>query len=207
MFTSLHYTTLNYTTLHYTTLHYITAYYTILYYSVHHTTLHNTTLHYTTLYNITLHYITLQHSTLSYTTLYTTQHYTTLNYIIHYTNALLKIDIVQHSIKYNSHDRGSWISIDIGTNRRLVPTRFCVLHGDTEQQNAIRNFSIQGRVRESEPWVQLKNFKNNKKLLDECHSTASWGIKRKKSFFDNILHCSRCDWGSVDHVGFRYVSE
>ena len=88
-----------------------------------------------------------------------------------------------------------------------MPTRFCVLHGDTEQQNAIRNFSIQGRVRESEPWVQLKNFKNNKKLLDECHSTASWGIKRKKSFFDNILHCSRCDWGSVDHVGFRYVSE
>ena len=128
-----------------------------------------------------------------------------ISYLSLYVNINYSTPILNIYFNYSPH-RGSWISIDLGSNRRLVPTRFCVLHGDTENQNAVRNFSIQGRVRESEPWVQLKNFKNNKKLLDECHSTASWGIKRKKSFFDNILHCSRCDWGSVDHVGFRYGS-
>jgi hypothetical protein len=104
---------------------------------------------------------------------------------------------------FYSHLRNSWVSIDLGSRRRLVPSRFCILHGDTEQRNAVRNFAIQGRVSESDPWVQLKKFRNNKKLPDDCHSTASWGIKRKKSFIDNIIHSQRCDWGSVDQIGFR----
>ena len=99
--------------------------------------------------------------------------------------------------------RGSWVSVDLGYGRRLVPSRFCVLHGDVEDKNALRNFVIQGRSSEKEPWVQLKKFRNNKKLQENCHSTASWGLKRKTSFMDNLLHCSRRDWGTVDQIGFR----
>ena len=97
----------------------------------------------------------------------------------------------------------SWVCVDLGANVRLYPSRFCLLHGDVNKKNAIRNFEIQGKTKELGPWILLKRFRNNVKLSDACHSTAAWKITRKKFFSDIFLHPSRCDWGDVTHLGFR----
>ena len=105
---------------------------------------------------------------------------------------------------YNDRNESrSWVAVDLGPNVRLYPSRFCLLHGDVNEKNAIRNFEIQGRTKDFGPWILLRRLKNNIKLSDACHSTAAWKITRKKSFTDYFLHPSRCDWGDVTHLGFR----
>ena len=93
--------------------------------------------------------------------------------------------------------------MDLGPKTRLIPSRFCVLHGDIDEKNALRNWDIQGKIEEHSPWILLKRFRNNSKLSEQCHSTAAWKITKKTSFFDLFLHSSRVNWGVGGKDGFR----
>lgn len=99
----------------------------------------------------------------------------------------------------------SWVSVDLGPNRRLIPSKFCILHGDVHGLNALRNWEMQGKNNETDPWVVLKKFKKNLKLHEDVHSTAAWGLTGKKGVLDVILHSNRCNWGGGSKLGFRYV--
>ena len=43
----------------------------------------------------------------------------------------------------------SWVAVDLGKGRRLVPTRYCIRHGASGRGNAIRNWELRAREKVS----------------------------------------------------------
>jgi len=41
------------------------------------------------------------------------------------------------------HACSSWVAVDLGPHRALVPTAYCLLHGSQRQGNALRHWAFQ----------------------------------------------------------------
>ena len=44
------------------------------------------------------------------------------------------------------HACSSWVAVDLGPHRALVPTAYCLLHGSQRRGNALRHWEFQVRV-------------------------------------------------------------
>lgn len=100
----------------------------------------------------------------------------------------------------------SWVMVDFGKNRKLLPDRYCVLHGDVKGENALRNWEIQAKIGDGDEWVVLRAYRKNTKMKVACHSAASWKLQaRSSNLFKALLHPSRKSWGAGRKTGFRYI--
>ena len=51
----------------------------------------------------------------------------------------------------------------------FIMTRYCLLHGDIYNQNALRHWDIMGKLdSDADPWVILKHHTDNDKLAGDC---------------------------------------
>jgi hypothetical protein len=73
----------------------------------------------------------------------------------------------------------SWVMVDFGKNRKLLPDRYCVLHGDVKGGNALRHWEIQAKIGAGDEWLVLRAYRKNKKMKVACHSAASWKLKAR----------------------------
>ena len=44
------------------------------------------------------------------------------------------------------HACSSWVAVDLGPHRALVPTAYCLLHGSQRRGNALRHWEFQVRT-------------------------------------------------------------
>jgi len=125
------------------------------------------------------------------------------------TGSNLHIVVEQVNAILPNHTRDepeSWVMVDFGENRKLLPDRYCLLHGAVDGKNAIRNWEIQAKIGDGDEWAVLRAYQRNKKLKVGCHSTASWKLKSRSSNpFKAMLHPYRKHWGAGRKTGFRYI--
>ena len=86
-------------------------------------------------------------------------------------------DLGLHSFpNYSENEVDSWCAVDLGSGRRLQPTQYCIRHGASSAGNALRNWELRGRERDSAEWDTLMIHNADCALSDEPLSVAIWDI-------------------------------
>jgi hypothetical protein len=62
---------------------------------------------------------------------------------------------------YSNNTKRSWVAVDLGKGRRLVPTRYCIRHGASGRGNAIRNWELRAREKDTDGWTVLRAHYND----------------------------------------------
>ena len=69
---------------------------------------------------------------------------------------------------------GSWIAIDLGEGRSLVPDHYC-LRSDKHSNHKLRNWQLQGSL-DGTTWHTLRRHENDASLAGVAMSTAAWPV-------------------------------
>ena len=87
---------------------------------------------------------------------------------------------------YTENIENSWIEVDLGPRRLLLPDKYTFRHGALTKGNAIRKWMLQGKVSKyindnedeimNEEWITLRTHINDDSISDEPNSTCSWDI-------------------------------
>lgn len=87
---------------------------------------------------------------------------------------------------YSDNVDKSWARVDLGENVYLMPDYYTIRHGASSRGNALRNWKLQAKVREGDPWVALKHHVDDTSLNEEPFSAASWPVYIPKEIRDRI---------------------
>ena len=84
----------------------------------------------------------------------------------------------QHDGNYNFTDDkpNSWMSVDLGEGRTLVPDHYCLRSGKHEGNHKLRNWELQGSE-DGDQWHTLRRHDNDTSLADPAFSTADWSVE------------------------------
>lgn len=107
-------------------------------------------------------------------------------------------DLGLHSFpNYSENEVDSWCAVDLGSGRRLQPTQYCIRHGASSAGNALRNWELRARERDSAEWDTLMIHTADRALSDEPLSVAIWDIPPTGALSD---HADSADnsWSNVN---------
>ncbi len=78
----------------------------------------------------------------------------------------------------------SWIEVDLGVDRRLLPTYYC-LRGFEKMKFILRSWELQAKNAESESWTTLRRHHNDTKILPSVHPypVGSWCLGNVTEFY------------------------
>jgi hypothetical protein len=62
---------------------------------------------------------------------------------------------------YSNNTKRSWVAVDLGKGRKLMPTRYCIRHGASGRGNALRNWELRARERDTDGWTVLRAHFND----------------------------------------------
>jgi hypothetical protein len=98
----------------------------------------------------------------------------------------------------------SWITLDFGKGRHLLPTRYRLKYGgghSTLGSCAPRNWQLRGRVDEKTSWKVLYDHVEDDSLAEDVGAVASWNIScPKATLWDKVV--GRKTWDQT--LGFRF---
>ena len=99
------------------------------------------------------------------------------------------------------------ITVDIGANHRLLPSRYCLRHGynhkrgsgkgserGSAEEGALRSWILQARAHKKDQWTVLKTHINDKSLSSDSFSAANWTLPEARTYNPPDLQ----------NKGFRY---
>jgi hypothetical protein len=90
-------------------------------------------------------------------------------YVEHKPDALLP--------QYDKNQPCSWIEVDLGQERQLVPNYYC-LRGYDKMKKILKSWELQGRSTRDDPWTTLKrHFKDKKVEMSGPLAVASWQLE------------------------------
>jgi hypothetical protein len=120
-----------------------------------------------------------------------------------------EISIISQSSKFNAtyteNEVNSWVALDLGQGRRLIPTHYYIRHGAASQGNALRNWELRARVRENDNWEILKTHVNDNTLSNKPSSTAKWEIQLPLwAEVDTVVNLERVVEETTLTKGYRY---
>ena len=112
---------------------------------------------------------------------------------------------MDHAPNYTENIENSWIEVDLGPRRLLLPDKYTIRHGASTKGNVIRNWIVQGKISKfvndneddeilNEEWITLKTHINDTSLSDEPNSTYSWDIDYPEEVTKHLKS-----------IGFRYL--
>ena len=71
----------------------------------------------------------------------------------------------------------SWVAIDLGRGRRLIPSHYCLRHGAAAAPgNALRSWDLRVKVHHSGPWVTIDSHTHDMTLGEQPGATALFTI-------------------------------
>ena len=73
-----------------------------------------------------------------------------------------------------AHQPNSWMSVDLGEGRSLVPRHYCLRHGF--HKYVLRSWRLQGSQGGQE-WHTLRLHENDQSLAAEASSVAGWAVE------------------------------
>jgi len=77
---------------------------------------------------------------------------------------------------YTNNTSKSWLVVDFGPERKLRPSFYCLKHGASGIGNSIRNWTLEGKVEEESPWVELRKHVNDTTMREEPQSVAGYEL-------------------------------
>ena len=77
----------------------------------------------------------------------------------------------------------SFMSVDLGTQRRLLPTHYCLKNDGLGIYHVLRNWELQGKVKEDEDWSTIKRHFGDSSLANTPFAVADWSITEVASPF------------------------
>lgn len=118
-------------------------------------------------------------------------------------------DIISQSSKFDStyteNEVNSWVALDLGQGRRLIPTNYYIRHGASVRGNALRNWQLRARVRENDNWEILNVHVNDNTLSEEPWSTAKWEIQLPLwAEVHRVINLEKAEEESPVSKGYRY---
>ena len=81
---------------------------------------------------------------------------------------------------YTDNLANSWMSVDLGAARTVVPTHFCLRNdsGASQATYALRNWTLEGKAANAgaEDWQQLRKHDNDETLAQQKFSLGAWPV-------------------------------
>lgn len=78
---------------------------------------------------------------------------------------------------YDESQPCSWVEVDLGKERQLVPNYYC-LRGYDKMKNILTSWELQARSKKEGSWITLKrHFKDSKVELSGPLAVASWPLE------------------------------
>lgn len=87
---------------------------------------------------------------------------------------------------YTNNTSRSWLVVDFGPERKLRPSYYCLKHGASGIGNAIRNWTLEAKVEEDSPWIEIRKHVNDVTMREEPQSVAGYELTSdacKNNFF------------------------
>lgn len=79
---------------------------------------------------------------------------------------------------FTNDQEGSWMGVDIGPKRRLIPNHYCLMTDQCPRK--LRTWELQAMVGgENGEWITLRKHENDDSLTEEPHSVAHWPLQLK----------------------------
>ena len=92
---------------------------------------------------------------------------------------------VQHAIgegsNYTNNDGNSWMSVDLGAGRSLVPNHYCLRHWDHANNQALRNWRFEGSD-DGATWVCLKDHRNDSTIPSQPRVVGHWALESRGGY-------------------------
>lgn len=76
---------------------------------------------------------------------------------------------------YTENAADSWVGVDIGEGRFLIPSAYTLRHGGASASNCLRNWKLQVKVEDSDQWMTLKSHKDDTSLA-KVNASFTWPI-------------------------------
>ena len=78
---------------------------------------------------------------------------------------------------YTQSQLNSWMSVDLGAERTVVPTHYC-LRNSAHNGHASRNWTLEGRAADAgaEDWQQIKRHDNDGTQAAQRFSVGAWPV-------------------------------
>ena len=76
---------------------------------------------------------------------------------------------------FTNNVANSWMQVDLGQNRTLRPTYYCLRH-DNQGNYALRNWRLEGS-NDGQTWTTLRNHANDTTLAAQSMSEANWSVQ------------------------------
>lgn len=76
---------------------------------------------------------------------------------------------------FTNDQAGSWMGVDIGPKRRLIPNHYCLMTDQCPRK--LRTWELQAMVGgENGEWITLRKHEDDESLAEEPHSVAHWPL-------------------------------
>ena len=90
------------------------------------------------------------------------------------------MNFVQHSHEqpaciFTDNATNSWMSVDLGEGRSLVPSHYCLRSDRHVDHHKLRNWELQGSL-DGTTWQTLRRHENDASLAEVAMSTAAWPV-------------------------------
>ncbi len=69
----------------------------------------------------------------------------------------------------------SWMSVDLGAERTVVPTHYCLRH-DGNRNYAARNWVLEGKAADEGDWQEIKRHENDATLATQRYAVGAWPV-------------------------------
>lgn len=83
---------------------------------------------------------------------------------------------------FTDNEPGTWMSVDLGEGRSLVPNYYCLRNGsiNSSYNGSMRNWWLQGS-NDGKHWDTLRSHTNDTSLKDQSFSVAAWPVLQDTS--------------------------
>ena len=69
----------------------------------------------------------------------------------------------------------SWMSVDLGAERTVVPTHYC-LRNDDDGGYAARNWVLEGKAADEGDWQEIRRHENDATLARQSFAVGAWPV-------------------------------
>ena len=76
---------------------------------------------------------------------------------------------------FTGNTPNSWMSVDLGAERTVVPTHYC-LRNDDDGDCSARNWALEGKAADEGDWQEIKRHDNDATLARQDYAVGAWPV-------------------------------
>jgi hypothetical protein len=70
----------------------------------------------------------------------------------------------------------SWMSVDLGAERTVVPTHYCLRNDQNGGRAALRNWALEGKAADEGDWQEIRRHDNDATLAKQDYAVGAWAV-------------------------------